>query len=65
MIVYAGTDENGQDACISGINDGGNDPGRDLYILGDSFLKSVVAVFDVGAGHMRFAEREYASDDPY
>ena len=28
-------------------------------ILGDAFLKSVVAVFDVGAAQMRFASRPY------
>ncbi|KAL9608140.1 MAG: hypothetical protein Q9167_007007 [Letrouitia subvulpina] len=31
----------------------------DLAILGDVFLKNVLAVFDVGAGEMRFAAREY------
>ena len=40
--------------CISGINDGGSSFG----ILGDVFLKNVLAVFDVGASEMRFAARE-------
>ena len=65
MILYAGRDENGQDTCISGINDGGNDPDRNVYILGASFLKGVVAAFDVGGGQMKFARREYANDDLY
>ena len=29
-----------------------------LAVLGDVFLKNVLAVFDVGAGEMRFAARE-------
>jgi hypothetical protein len=41
--------------CISGIQDGGSGP----YILGDVFLQSVVAVFDVGATEMRFAVHNY------
>ena len=30
-----------------------------FYILGDAFLNSVVAVFDVGAGGMWFATHDY------
>ncbi|KAH9834335.1 acid protease [Teratosphaeria destructans] len=38
--------------CVTGIQ-----PTFDeVYILGDVFLKNVVAVFDVGASEMRFAE---------
>ncbi|MCJ1308744.1 hypothetical protein MMC25_002398 [Agyrium rufum] len=40
--------------CISGIVDAGQGPG----ILGDVFLKNVLAVFDLGASEMRFAARE-------
>jgi len=41
--------------CISGIqpNFGG------LTILGDVWMKNVIAVFDIGAEHMRFAARQY------
>ena len=42
-------------SCFTGIDDGGEGP----YILGDVFLKNVVAVFDVGASEMRFAAREF------
>jgi hypothetical protein len=41
--------------CLLGITDGGSGP----YILGDTFLSNVVAVFDVGAAQMRFAAHSY------
>ena len=44
--------------CVSGIQDGGA-VDESLFILGDVFLKNVLAVFDVGAAEMRFAEREF------
>jgi hypothetical protein len=66
LILLAGTDENGNDYCISGVDDGGSDPTTDVYILGDTFQKNVVSVFDLGAAEMRFAAREhYPSNDPY
>jgi len=65
MILLAGTDEDGNDVCISGIDDGGSDAAEDVYILGDTFQKNVVTVFDVGAGVLHFAAREfYPSNDP-
>ena len=59
------TDANGKKVCSTSTVDGGT--GSDnVYALGDPFLKNVVAVFDVGAGMMRFASREhYVSNDPY
>lgn len=45
----------GDGTCLSGVNDAGDS----LSILGDVFLKNVLAVFDVGASEMRFAAREY------
>jgi hypothetical protein len=39
--------------CRLGVADGRSGP----YILGDVFLNSVVAVFDIGASEMRFAQR--------
>lgn len=36
--------------CVTGIQ-----PMEGIYILGDVFLKNVVAVFDIGASEMRFA----------
>ncbi|KAI4116350.1 MAG: hypothetical protein LQ338_007732 [Usnochroma carphineum] len=43
-------------SCITGITEAGY--GRPS-ILGDVFLRNVLAVFDVGASEMRFAAREY------
>lgn len=40
--------------CCTGLQDGGQ--GR--YILGDTFLKNVYAVFDIGAAQMSFAAHE-------
>ena len=50
MIYKAGPND-----CLSAITDAPNG----MSILGDAFLKNVVAVFDVGASEMRFAAREY------
>jgi hypothetical protein len=30
-----------------------------VYVLGDVFLKNVVAVFDIGASEMKFAAHNY------
>ncbi|KAJ5692444.1 hypothetical protein N7462_001867 [Penicillium macrosclerotiorum] len=66
MILYIGTDDDGNAVCISGISDGGDDSSEDLYILGDTFQKNVVTVFDVGAVEMKFAPNEdYTSNDTY
>ncbi|KAJ5630926.1 acid protease [Penicillium longicatenatum] len=66
MILYAGTDDDGNAVCISGIDDGGDDSSEDLYILGDTFQKNVVTVFDVGAVEMKFAPHvDYTSNDTY
>jgi hypothetical protein len=65
MILLAGTDDNGNEICISGVDDGGDDLATDVFILGDTFQKNVVTVFDIGAFEMRFAAREfYPSNDP-
>ncbi|PSR97771.1 aspartic peptidase domain-containing protein [Coniella lustricola] len=45
----------GKDYCLVGIQDGTTGP----YILGDTFLNNVVAVFDIGASEMRFAANNY------
>jgi aspergillopepsin I len=48
------------------IDDGRSDTAEDVYILGDTFQKNVVSVFDVGAVELRFAAREFCpSNDPY
>jgi aspergillopepsin I len=38
---------------------GGADPHHQTYILGDTFLRNIVAVFDVGAAELRFAPNVY------
>jgi hypothetical protein len=56
----------GDGTCISGFMYGGSSDTEDLFILGDTFQKNVVTLFDVGAVTMQFAGREfYASDDAY
>lgn len=48
----------GVDYCLIGVIDGGN--GIDaMPIFGDVFLKNVVAVFDVGASLLAFAQHDY------
>ena len=41
--------------CATGISDAG----YGTSVLGTVFLKNVLAIFDVGAGEMRFAAREF------
>ena len=56
MLLQSQTiSSNGSTLCLVGVADGGEGP----YILGDTFLNNVVAVFDVGASEMRFAEHHY------
>lgn len=45
----------GNGICASGITEAGSG----MSILGDVFLKNVLAIFDVGSGEMRFAAREF------
>lgn len=54
MILPGGMDNSEKKTCISGINAGG-DVGQGIFVLGGTFLRNVVAVFDVGAAEMRFA----------
>ncbi|KAF3763818.1 acid protease [Cryphonectria parasitica EP155] len=46
----------GTEYCLIGPQDGGSEG---PYILGDTFLNNVIAVFDVGASEIRFAEHVY------
>ena len=54
MIVRVSTS-----TCICGVQPslGG------LNLLGTTWLKSVLAVFDVGAGQMHFAARQFSQAD--
>lgn len=45
--------KNRQGKCLTGISDTDEEP----YILGDTFMQGIVAVFDVGKLEMRFAKR--------
>lgn len=47
--------ESTNELCLSAVQDGGDGP----YILGDAFLRNVVAVHDVGNAEMRFAIKTY------
>ncbi len=55
-LVYDG--ELGGNLCLSGVQDGGSLAGGNI-ILGDVFLRNVLAVFDVGSEQMSFSAREY------
>jgi hypothetical protein len=46
--------DNWNRVCSSGVSPSGP---SSFYVLGDVFLKNVVAVFDVGASQMRFGVR--------
>jgi hypothetical protein len=53
----------GENSCIGGFTQGGTGS-EDLYVLGDTFQKNVVTVFDVGAVNLQFAANEdYTSND--
>ena len=54
-LIYEDSVDSATGLCLTGIQDGGSGP----YILGDVFLQNVVAIFDVGAGEMRFAPHQY------
>lgn len=56
----------GDGICITGIDDGGDSDTEDIFVLGDTFQKNVVSIFDVGAVEMLFAPNEdYTSNDTY
>ena len=42
--------------CYLGVQ---SNEGSDMSILGDTWLRNILAVFDVGAGEMRFSAREF------
>jgi hypothetical protein len=56
MLLQDLRDETQDDYCAIGIQDGDV---INNYILGEPFLNNVVAVFDVGASEMRFAQAVY------
>lgn len=54
-LILQGQKDTTTGKCLLGLTDGGTGP----FILGDTFLSNVVAVFDVGAAQMRFATHSY------
>lgn len=52
-LIYPDIVDPRTELCAVAIANGGAGP----YILGDVFLQNVLAVFDVGAGQMRFYGR--------
>jgi Eukaryotic aspartyl protease len=62
-MILQETSKEGETVCSMGVFDGGSD--SVFYILGDTFQRNVVSVFNVGAAEMRFAAREFhPSNDP-
>lgn len=56
MIVFDGADDDtGKVLCQTGFANAGHHGTGDIFILGEFFMKNVVAVFDVGASKMMFA----------
>lgn len=55
------TDEDGTLFCGMGVQPGLEEAGA----LGDTFLSDVLAVFDVGASEMRFAQRKFEWFEDY
>ena len=53
-LIYQDMKDPLSNYCQIGVASGGSGP----YILGDVFLQSVVAVFDIGAAQMRFYSRD-------
>ncbi|KAJ7027024.1 acid protease [Mycena alexandri] len=59
QVVYAGTDEHGEDMCMSGTQDGGPQTMGSMFILGDVFLHNVVTTFDIEKNQIMFTQRKY------
>jgi hypothetical protein len=55
---------NGDGTCITGITDGGSSLTQDVFILGDTFQKNVVSLFDIGAGTMQ-VRNDFISTPPF
>lgn len=55
LMQTASVEVDGVNYCLTGPQDGGDEG---PYVLGDTFLNNVVAVFDIGASEMRFAPHE-------
>ncbi|KAJ6596130.1 acid protease [Mycena vulgaris] len=58
QIIPVGQDSNGNDLCISGTQDGGEDGQGRVFILGDVFLKNVVTTFDIQKNQITITQRQ-------
>ncbi|VDC00346.1 unnamed protein product [Peniophora sp. CBMAI 1063] len=57
LILPIGADEDGNQVCISGHDDGGPDEDGNIFILGDTFLHNVVSTFDLSNNTVTLTER--------
>lgn len=60
-LILQQVDEDGGVSCYSAMIDGGDDVDEGFYILGGSWMRNVLTVFDVGAGEIRIAGRDAES----
>ncbi|KAJ7065390.1 aspartic peptidase domain-containing protein [Mycena amicta] len=57
QILPAGTDDDGNEVCISGTQDGGADSPENVFILGDVFLHNVVSTFNIKTNQLTVTRR--------
>ncbi|KAJ7500008.1 acid protease [Mycena latifolia] len=57
LVVPVGKDADGNDLCVSGIQDGGPETQGNVFILGDVFLHNVVATFDIQKNQVTVTQR--------
>jgi hypothetical protein len=54
-MIYQGVVDPHSHMCLSAVASGGQGP----WVLGDTFLQNVVAIYDVGGAKMRFIGHTY------
>lgn len=57
LILPIGADEDGNQICISGHDDGGPDEDGNIFILGDTFLHNIVGTWDLSNNTVTLTER--------
>lgn len=55
-VIAATTDDNGQITCFSGFPVGDGTSDSEDFLLGDSFLRNVYALFDFGTTSPQFIQ---------
>nr|GAT51413.1 acid protease [Mycena chlorophos] len=58
QVLNGGTDENGNEVCISGTQDGGKATADNVFILGDVFLHNVVPTFNIKTNEVTVTRRK-------